>query len=116
MNKNKIYLTLAVLSLVGMIGQYMYYETQVLADHGTNEYTIPYTDKLQIRTIENQENVKGCELLHTDFTSRDGSNGILTFTCDNTRQIEPLRQLDREQMLQEIAIERGIELTGIRLP
>lgn len=111
MNKNKIYLTLAVLSLVGMIGQYMYYEIQVLADHGTNEYTITFNNPNAIRGLEQAENAQGCSKLHTDFDDETGQTGILTFTCDSRDPIPiPLRQLTQEQFIEELANERNIQI------
>ncbi len=112
MNKNKIYLTLAVLSLAGMLGQYVYYETQeALALHSRNEFTIAYTSPTEARTIIQQQEVLGCSKLHQDYTVRDGTEGILTFTCDSREPpTKVLRQLTESQFIQELAVERDVEI------
>ncbi len=67
--------------IVSNVSLYSYYELQVQAQF-PNEYTIEYTTKEMIKGIELAENAKGCSKLHTDYTNADGSQGILTFTCD----------------------------------
>jgi len=110
MNKNKIYLTVAVLSLAGMLGQYVYYETQVQAEHGTNEYTITWNDPNAIRGLEQAENAKGCEKLHTNFDDASGKTGTLIFTCDPRPTQPPIPNPtgSLEQRVQNIEIILGL--------
>lgn len=116
MNKNKIYLTLAILAVAGMIGQYVVYESQVQAQ-SLSKYQINYDSKQEARNIMQQEENKGCSKLHQDYTNKDGTQGVLTFTCDS-RQAPPIQKTDitREDLLQEIANERNYNLIGVRLP
>lgn len=51
-----------------------------------NEYSIQFTSIDSIKTIESQENQKGCEKLYTDFTKEDGSEGYLIFTCSRDNE------------------------------
>lgn len=113
MNKNKIYLTVAVLSLAGMLGQYVYYEMQVQAEHGTNEYSITYTNPNQIRGLEQAENAKGCKKLHTNFDDNTGQTGTLIFTCDADPQPTPIPNPtgSLEQRVQNIEV-----IVGLREP
>jgi len=73
---------MVVLSLAGMLGQYVYYETQVQATNNPGEYTIVFNDRNAIRGLEQAENAQGCSKVHTNFDDASGRTGTLIFICD----------------------------------
>ncbi len=118
MNKNNLLILALAVAVLSNLTLYSYYELQAQAQITfLDEYTIEYATKEMIKGIESAENAKGCSKIHTDYTNADGSQGILTFTCDS-RETPPIqkRQLNREQLLQEIAEERNVQLIGSPLP
>lgn len=112
MNKNKIYLSLAILAVCGMIGQYMFYEMQATAQ-SVSKYTKTYSSIQEAKNIISQEESKGCSKIHHDYSNKDGSNGVLTFTCDD-RSPPPVQQrtMTQNEFIQELASERGVKLVG----
>lgn len=113
MNKNKIYLTLAVLSLAGMLGQSLYYETQVDAQQSLTTYTKTWNDPDQIRGLEQAENAKGCSKLNTNFDDASGKTGTLVFTCDSRDPpITPKTTMTQRAFINLLANERGVNILG----
>ena len=113
---NKILATIAGLALLSNLGLFLYYEGQADAQ-SLSKYQIPYDSKQEARNIIQVEEAKGCSKVNHDYTNKDGTQGILTFTCDS-RDPPPITKTDitREDLLQEIANERNYNLIGRVIP
>ncbi len=82
MNKTPILVGLLGFMVISNISLFLFFDAKAQITF-SDEYTIVYSSKTQIKPITETEEAKGCSVIHNDFTDEKGNEGILTFVCQS---------------------------------